>query len=287
MFKPPAAKRHNFAALAEAFPTLKPYLFYQRRSGEFTINFKDARALRELTAAILYHDYRIRLEVPLDTLLPMVTNRNDYILWIEHLVELGRDRKEKVEIYGIDIGTGASCIYPLLGCMRNKNWNFLALEINERSADYARENVRRNNLSDRITIFINTDNTPILPRKLIDSTGRKYEFVMCNPPFYKDEEQIKSLRSFKVDEPSAVCTGSRNEMITDGGEVAFIRQILDESKALGSRVGVYTSLVGRLEDLRLLKRILLEEPQVHDVSTAEFRYARTTRWGISWRIIQK
>ena len=51
-------------------------------------------------------------------------------------------------------------------------------------------------------------------------------------------------------------------MITDGGEVAFIRQILDESKALGNRVGVYTSLVGRLEDLRRLKSILLEESQV-------------------------
>jgi 23S rRNA A1618 N6-methylase RlmF len=53
-------------------------------------------------------------------------------------------------INGIDIGTGASCIYPLLGCKLNPNWNFLAVEINEVSIEFATNNVERNQFTSRI-----------------------------------------------------------------------------------------------------------------------------------------
>ena len=47
------------------------------------------------------------------------------------------------------LGTGASCIYPLLGTVLNR-WQFLATEIDEVSVQSAKDNVYRNNLQDRI-----------------------------------------------------------------------------------------------------------------------------------------
>ena len=46
-------------------------------------------------------------------------------------------------------GTGASCIYPLLGAKLN-GWRFLATEIDQESVTYALGNVQRNAMGDKI-----------------------------------------------------------------------------------------------------------------------------------------
>lgn len=46
---------------------------------------------------------------------------------------------------GIDVGTGASCIYPLLGA-KVAGWSFLATETDVISAEWAGMNVRANDL---------------------------------------------------------------------------------------------------------------------------------------------
>lgn len=55
---------------------------------------------------------------------------------------------------------------------------------------------------------------------------------MCNPPFYNDREDILRSAGIKVSEPSAVCTGADNEMITPGGEVTFVSRMVQESVVL-------------------------------------------------------
>lgn len=47
------------------------------------------------------------------------------------------------------IGTGATCIYPLLGATCN-GWTFLATEILPSSVECARENVQRNKLDEKV-----------------------------------------------------------------------------------------------------------------------------------------
>jgi 23S rRNA A1618 N6-methylase RlmF len=95
-------------------------------------------------------------------------------------------------------GTGASCIYPLLGCTLNKNWEFLAtgkcltiqhllvriylnillyineLDIDEKAVKYAKDNVQRNNLDDRITVYHNnTDKKIRLNESMIKDTSHE------------------------------------------------------------------------------------------------------------------
>lgn len=53
-------------------------------------------------------------------------------------------------VFNTFIGTGASCIYPLLGAKKNK-WRFLASEMDPTSFSYAQNNVTKNGLQDLIT----------------------------------------------------------------------------------------------------------------------------------------
>lgn len=54
-----------------------------------------------------------------------VTNRHNYILWLKGLLDSTSYHESGGELIGLDIGTGASCIYPLLGCTQ-RPWSFIA-----------------------------------------------------------------------------------------------------------------------------------------------------------------
>ncbi len=62
-----------------------------------------------------------------------------------------------------------------------------------------------------------------------------FDFTMCNPPFYGSREEVFRSADAKELGPSAVCTGTDNEMITDGGEAKFVAKMVKESKHLKTR----------------------------------------------------
>ena len=65
-----------------------------------------------------------------------------------------------------------------------------------------------------------------------------YDFTMCNPPFFADKSEIVGNRSRTGNrpQPSSVCTGTESEIVTSGGEVAFVGRMIDDSLRLGSRI---------------------------------------------------
>lgn len=54
-----------------------------------------------------------------------VPNRHNYILWLKDLLDTSSYNEPGQKLTGLDIGTGASCIYPLLGCVQ-RPWSFIA-----------------------------------------------------------------------------------------------------------------------------------------------------------------
>ena len=53
-------------------------------------------------------------------------NRHNYILWLKGLMDsTSYEDPDSRDVCGIDIGTGASCIYPLLGTTQ-RPWSFIA-----------------------------------------------------------------------------------------------------------------------------------------------------------------
>ncbi|KAF8814974.1 S-adenosyl-L-methionine dependent methyltransferase, partial [Phlegmacium glaucopus] len=112
---------------------------------------------RRLTEAIMFCHVGITLRIPENRLCPPshhMDHRLNYILWIQDIVHahdyvLGNPRRR---VQGIDIGTGSTAIYPLLGCKLEPEWKFVATELDDISYDCANENVSRNNMQSRIRL---------------------------------------------------------------------------------------------------------------------------------------
>lgn len=57
----------------------------------YTLDFSQPAALRELTCAVLERDFGLKVEIPLDMLIPAVPQRLNYIHWIEDLLLCARE----------------------------------------------------------------------------------------------------------------------------------------------------------------------------------------------------
>ncbi|XP_053376165.1 RNA N6-adenosine-methyltransferase mettl16-like [Mercenaria mercenaria] len=243
-------------------------------SGKVILDFKDPAALRALFRALLEDDFGLAVTVPLDRLIPTVPQRVNYILWLEDII--GKENGAK----GIDIGTGSSCIYPLLGCRLNQ-WQFLASEIDDQNMYFANKNVASNKMEDKITIKKVTEDTLLIG--LVDE-NEIYDFSMCNPPFYSDHLEAQGITSARNDdrsESSSISTASEAESIAWGGEVRFVTQMIEESLILKNKIRVYTSLLGKKMSLSLLKDVL-QRKKVPKYASTEFCQGKTMRWGIAW-----
>ena len=79
-----------------------------------------------------------------------------------------------------------------------------------------------------------------------------FDFTMCNPPFYGDEDQKTASKVSKRGEASQDVPMLQNEKITKGGEVVFIRQMMKQSSAYKTRCKWYTTMVGIKKNFDLL-----------------------------------
>jgi 23S rRNA (adenine1618-N6)-methyltransferase len=78
------------------------------------------------------------------------------------------------------------------------------------------------------------------------------------------------------------CTGSETEMLTPGGEVAFVSKMIDESLALRDRVQWYTSMLGKFSSLSALIQKLRDNGIDNYAATEFLQGNKTRRWGIAW-----
>ncbi|ORY98086.1 hypothetical protein BCR43DRAFT_563402 [Syncephalastrum racemosum] len=268
-----ANKPLDFEILVKEFPALEPFITVHKNRLQF--DFLNADGQRALTKALLKRDFGLSVKLPHDRLCPPVPNRLDYILWVEDILHETLPGKKSYK--GIDIGVGASCIYPLLGCARNKDWSFLGTETDTVSYKYAQKNVKRNNMDDRIKIKFNNDRTSVLtPEK-----DTSYDFCMCNPPFYASQQEIDDAADAKELPPYAICTGSASEMITQGGEYSFIETMINQSLDYKDHITWFTSLIGRKKTIKPLLAIL-KEKGIENYAVRDFCLGKTKRWAIAW-----
>lgn len=76
------------------------------------------------------------------------------------------------------------------------------------------------------------------PLKTFTQTD-KFDFCMCNPPFFADHMEAQAItktRSLDRPEAKSVSTASPQECIATGGEVGFIRQMIEESVLLQDKI---------------------------------------------------
>ncbi|XP_002742468.2 RNA N(6)-adenosine-methyltransferase mettl16-like, partial [Saccoglossus kowalevskii] len=224
----------DFAKLAAKYDNFAQHVSVSL-SGKVSVDFKNPQALRSLTCTLLKEDFNVEIDVPLDRLVPTLPLRLNYIHWVEDLIrDNGAYRGS--HIHGIDIGTGASCIYPLLGARLNE-WHITATETDPVNVFYAKENIEKNNMNDKIKV-IESSEDDIFSQVFEDNERQCYDFSMCNPPFYGSllEAQGFFSRSEKRPEPKSSSTAAEPECVVEGGEVEFVRKIILDSLKFRERI---------------------------------------------------
>ncbi|KAI1822288.1 hypothetical protein F4861DRAFT_409491 [Xylaria intraflava] len=254
------------------------------------LDFTDPVAVMQLTKTLLQEDFGLRISLPLDRLCPPVPNRHNYILWLKDLLDstsasYSEHYEPERRVTGLDIGTGASLIYPLLGCVQRPAWHFIASDIDAKSLGSARANARANNLESRIRIVDHAASDALIsPRDWDVST---IDFVMVNPPFYASATEMLGLATHKSQPPHGACTGAPIEMVCDGGEVGFVKRMIDESLALKDKVQWYTAMLGKQSSLEVLVDVLKKHEINNFAVTTFIQGSKTRRWAIGWSFLTR
>ena len=156
-------------------------------------------------------------------------------------------------------------------------------DIDEVSLEHARKNVDANAgvVGGRIKLHRTiSEGDALIPLEELGEEG--LDFVMCNPPFYSSEEDMAAAYELKTLSPSAVCTGSTNEMICAGGDIGFVERILEESLKLRGRVRWYSCMLGRLASLQMFVAKLKENGITNYAVTNLKAGRKTRRWAVAW-----
>ena len=274
----------DFRRLGEQDEDLRALLGGERASH---LDFADPRAVMQLTKTLLRLDFGLRIELPPDRLCPPVPNRHNYILWLKELLDSTSacytgtyDPARRV--LGLDVGTGASLIYPLLGCAQRPRWSFLATDVDAKSLAHARRNAELNGLlGSRVRVVDRDVAAPFLV-PLDDLGVDALDFVMVNPPFYTSESELLDLARQKSRPPNSACTGAPIEMVCEGGEIGFVQRIIDESLVLRGRVQWYTSMLGKQSSLDVCVARLRAHGIDNYAVTAFVQGNKTRRWALGW-----
>ncbi len=238
---------YDFKFLKEKYPQISAFVI--EKFDKETIDFSDPVAVKEFNKALLFAYYNIKdWNFPDENLCPPIPGRVDYI---HHLADLIADEKE---VNVLDIGTGASCVYPLLGASVY-NWNFVATDIDLDSLDYSQDIIDDNNLDAKIKLRQQFDELNIL--KGITEEDDAFTLTMCNPPFYKSEEEARGANRRKSrnlgNNTVRNFAGNSNELWYLGGEKAFLHTYLYESSLQPELSKWFTSLVSKKENVKSLQ----------------------------------
>lgn len=298
-------ERYDLKALKAAVPELEPYLTVNKY-GDESVDFAHPEAVRLLNTALLKHYYGIQhWDFPADHLCPPIPGRADYLHYMADLLEQSNfgslPHGDKITV--LDVGVGASCIYPLLG-VTEYGWNFIGSDTEEASIASAAAIATANEaLTSRIDIRLQADPSHIFQGILRE--GEKIDLTFCNPPFHATEDEaeagsrrkVQALTGRKVKTPALNFGGLANELIYPGGEAAFIQKMVAESRKFARQVYWFSTLVSKESNLKRIYKSLsaLEASSIKTIpmgtgnkssrivawsflSKAEQKEWRETRW---------
>ncbi|MBJ6369574.1 23S rRNA (adenine(1618)-N(6))-methyltransferase RlmF [Snuella sedimenti] len=277
---------YDLDALCEVHSDLRQCVFENKYQSK-TIDFASPKAVKALNTALLKKYYNIVFwEFPDDNLCPPIPGRIDYI---HHLADLTKGSEIDNTIRVLDIGTGASCIYPILG-HAEYNWHFVGTDIDTMSLKHAQQIVVKNNLQDVISLRHQRNESNIL--KGVLTKNDLFLITMCNPPFYKSEAEaieattrkLKGLNS-KVSDIVRNFSGTHNELWYKGGEKAFLHNYLYESSLFKEHSKWFTSLVSKKELVRGLK-VSLKKLGATSVKIINMGQGNKTSRIIAWSFVE-
>jgi 23S rRNA (adenine1618-N6)-methyltransferase len=246
---------YDFAALTKSLPALKPYVAINKYGNE-SIDFSDPAAVKALNKALLSHFYNIaNWDIPEGYLCPPIPGRADYIHYLADLLEEEEPLLKGKNIKVLDIGIGANCVYPIIG-HQEYGWTFFGTDIDPIAVKAAKAIVAANpDLSSSVEVRHQPNKNQIFQGVI--KPGDSFTISMCNPPFHSSAEEanagskrkLQNLGKHKGKETTLNFGGQAAELWTEGGEITFIRKMIDESKAVASQCKWFSSLVSKSANL--------------------------------------
>lgn len=275
---------YDFARLVAQTPQLEPFTTLNP-VGETTIDFKDPAAVRMLNRALLKAHYNVGFwDIPTGYLCPPIPGRVDYIHYLADLLASNnnQDIPHGRHINALDIGTGASLVYPLTG-QSEYGWHFTGVDIDAAALRSARRICERNKLD--ITLRRQAKSEDIF-RGVIKPKDI-YHITMCNPPFHASLEKAnkgtqRKWASLGQGKSHMLNFGGQNaELWCPGGEIKFVARMVEQSKEFGDQCLWFTSLVSKKDNLSPLHRIL-GKAKVADYQVVEMAQGQKTSRFIAW-----
>lgn len=279
--------RYDLTALCKDTPALSAFIVTSP-AGEQTINFADPDAVKTLNQALLAHFYQVQgWNIPEGFLCPPVPGRADYL---HHLADLLAETSGSVPNSAsvLDIGTGANLIYPLIGS-HEYGWRFTGTEVNAEAIAAAQAIIDANpGMTRQIRLRRQKDPQAILSGMI--HKNELFDAMICNPPFHDsaasaregNERKRRNLGQQKND--TLNFGGQEQELWCEGGEVAFISKMIDESRQFERQVMWFTSLVSRGDNLPMLYAALTKAGAVKVVKKEMAQGQKQSRF-IAWTFL--
>ncbi len=280
---------YDFVRLVADTPELEPFTALNP-TGQTTISFQDASAVRMLNRALLKTHYNIEYwDIPADYLCPPIPGRVDYIHYLADLLaesnqsEIPRGR----DIKALDIGTGASLVYPLTG-QSEYGWDFTGTDIDAGAIKSAQQICAFNNLK----VSLKRQNKPEDIFRGVIKPDDAFHVTLCNPPFHASMEQAnkgteRKWRNLGKGKSTKLNFGGQNaELWCPGGEIKFIARMIEQSSELADQCLWFTSLVSKKDNLQPLRKILTNA-KVAECKVVDMAQGQKISRFIAWTYISK
>ena len=286
--------RYDLSALTELNSELKQHIRPNKYGGK-SINFSNPVAVRELNKSLLNYYYGIKnWEFPDDNLCPPIPGRADYI---HHVADLLADNNlsnipKGDKVTCLDIGMGASCIYPLIGAVEY-GWKFIAADIDEKAIKSAQKIINSNSLiKDNIECRLQKNKNSIF--KNIINEDEKIDLIICNPPFHSSKEEaqkstlrkLRNLSDKKLKKTHVNFAGVSNEIIFDGGEIKFLENIINESKKYSKNCYWFSTLVSKQTNLKRTYK-LIDKTGAYFIKTLPMGTGNKSTRIVTWTFLSK
>ncbi len=281
--------RYDFPELIKSLPDLTPFVAVNAH-GDESIDFSNPIAVKMLNKALLKHFYGIATwDIPLNYLCPPIPGRADYIHYIADLLaeSNGGSVPKGKQIKGLDIGVGANCIYPIIG-RQEYGWNFVGSDVDPGAIKAAKAIISANTqLKDAVSCRQQGNKQHVF--KGIVKPGERFDFTMCNPPFHSSaaeaqsgtRRKLQNLGKHRGKETVLNFGGQNTELWCEGGEVAFIRKMIEESTDIADQCSWFSSLVSKSASLPFIYTAL-KTADVAQIKTVEMAQGQKVSRFVAW-----
>lgn len=275
---------YDFRRLVAFHPPLAGFVA-SNAFGDASIDYANPAAVKALNQALLIQAYGLRgWDVPPRYLCPPIPGRSDYLHHLADLLGGGRGselpRGPSVAI--LDVGVGASCIYPLIGA-REYGWRFVGSEVDPSALGWAGKLA---SAIDGVSIECRLQASRAECFEGVIRPGEYFEASMCNPPFHASAAEAlkgtdRKQRNLGTAKGVSNFGGCANELWCPGGELGFILRMIAQSTRVSEQCRWFTTLVSKSAHLPRLREAL-GDTTATEVRTIEMAQGQKRSRILAW-----